>query len=285
MAANQGQALVSAKTKNEKLTVTSYNLRWYGLGGDLNGSPAKEDRDEKFNKILRVAIPASDVYVFEEVVDKDRLETEVVPDGYHCVSYDHDEAKHQFVVMCASPSYSWTEDPTDDNFAIEDVQLGNDRYRPATNAILLDQNNKPVARIMGVHLKAMPTFTSERQKQIGVIANALKKMRQDIPTMITGDFNSFTTKENGHKVDDVVAFTQIFSQAGLDIVEAKNPAKNTSWSPRYESKLDRFFVDGKWASQTVVTSGFCNDPSIEKRKAYNQHYSDHCPITLEVPIR
>ncbi len=278
-------AQIAGKVPNGKLTVTSYNLRWYGLGGDLNGSPDQESRDEAFQSFLNRGVPASDVYVFEEVVDKDRLELEVVPEGYECISYDHSGEKHQFVVMCASEHYQWTFDPTDDNFALEAVALGSGGLRPATHAILLDSKNKPVARIVGVHLKAMPTFSKQRQQQVTVLAAAIKQMRKDIPTLITGDFNTFPAQQNGTGVDDTTAFTNIFKSAGLNITEAPNASKNTSWSPRYESKFDRFFVDSVWAAYPVKTSGACNDPSQAKRKAYHDNYSDHCPVTLEVPLR
>lgn len=277
-------------TKPNQLRITSLNIRWYGLGGYLEGNPDKEKRDDTIREFLTKYVPASDVMIFEEIVDVERLEKKILGSKMKCISYDHQDPKHQFVVICLDKKYSFKREPTDNNDVIDDVSI-NDRSRPAVTAIITDAQGRELLRVVGVHLKAMPNETKSRLTQVERIASYLKAAQKtSIPVLITGDFNTYETKDNGQASPDNTLFDKIFARQGLNIAEAQSNFDYTYRSRQYRSKFDRFWVSQNLpVAETVQVNGTCNHSSsqgpFQDPNYYYQHVSDHCPVTIAVKVK
>src|SRR4051812_13643824 len=75
------------------LKISAFNIRYYGLGGAMAGTPADEHRDGYLREFISSELAGVDVMAFEEIVDVERLQKNVVPAGWGCVSYKHNEEK------------------------------------------------------------------------------------------------------------------------------------------------------------------------------------------------
>ncbi|MGE3757583.1 MAG: hypothetical protein AB7H97_07500, partial [Pseudobdellovibrionaceae bacterium] len=271
------------------LRVTSFNIKWYGLGGSLEGNPSKEKRDGTIRDFISNYVPESDVMIFEEVVDKNRLIKNILPAGTRCVSYQHQDSKHQYVLVCVSDKYTFMDEPSDNNDVIDDVAI-NSRSRPAVHAIVA-KNGRPVLRVVGVHLKAMPNESKSRLFQIEKIGEYLQNVSDTrIPVVITGDFNTYDVGNTGLNENDDVLFDRIFTRLSLNISQVPNPHSYTYWSPRYQSKFDRFWASGNAPIQgQVVASGMCNKSKpqgpFNDANYYSRNVSDHCPVTVTMKLK
>ena len=72
-----------------------------------------------------------------------------------------------------------------------------------------------VARIVGVHLKALPGSTDQRLQQAEILAQRLvttEKLGDQLPTIVLGDFNSHRMDVNGHAADDWSLIDAVFKK-------------------------------------------------------------------------
>ena len=89
------------------------------------------------------------------------LRTELVPAGWTCATYASTAPKHQFVVGCLATGLLLTREADDDDLAYQPLAMGS--LRPGLAGIVRDEATlAPLARLIGVHLKALPDSTERR---------------------------------------------------------------------------------------------------------------------------
>lgn len=272
------------------LTVTSFNIRYYGKTDTPDQVPLPAERNPHIKDFLKNEVPYSDVYVFEEILDKEELINKILPAGMKCLSYDNDNPIHQFVVICARSQYKWKVDTDmDDNFIFEDVALGSSGMRPAVHGLLTDSKGQVLLRVVGVHLKAFPTRSDVRALQMEYISKHLSNADDSIPTIITGDFNTYYPDQTGLSKPDTDLLTDQLNLQNLSINMAPHPSDYTFRSGTFRSKFDHF-----WKSSNLKTvgpvqvTGYCNDATKQVKSLsaddYLRFISDHCPVSLKVKI-
>lgn len=242
-------------------SITNLNIEWFGN--------ANESRTETIHKFLTENDLFSDVMIFEEIVDIGLLEIEIMPD-YDCVSYENSNSRHQHVVICVKPEYSF--EMVDGSYTIDAVNV-NGRLRPAVHGEV-KVNGQPI-HIIGVHLKASPDMSDIRLKQTQVIADYLKQKNKD-SVIIMGDFNTYGS--------DTIEMAKQF----VNLVEVTTPEKY-SWASTTDkfskvthAKLDRVWVSSTLAGKVVSAHiiGPCNGSTETQVASYNKEVSDHCPVKL-----
>lgn len=256
------------------VSITSLNIRFYGQKSWKNEKKHLEQRDESIREYMDRNNLYTDVIVFQEILDIDRLETEVVGEEYRCVSYNRSHRNHLHVVICHKPTVRFLISDEDDNYIIEGSDLG--RYRPAVHGVVADGRGKKLFHLVGLHLKAGKDDEYKREQQVDVIADYLaNETINQLPMVITGDFNT-----NASEADDQL---EGYNAYGLDLYELDNPNRYTFRVPEIGFKFDRFFV----SEQTEVTSsiqvaGPCNSRDMDQVATYNEEVSDHCAITVRL---
>ena len=271
-----------AATPAKKVSVTTFNIRYYGLGGSMKGTPAQEKRDATLKEFIGRYVPQSDLFVFQEIVDVNRLVNKVLPPNFECISYKHADPKHQHVVLChKADQLNFDADPNDPDSVIEEVSINPERSRPAVHTLVTDKKGQVLFRLIGVHLKAFPHESASRLSQVRSMAKFLKESKTQVPVVIGGDFNTYNT--------DSTNFTKTFKQTGLNLVEAQNKFEYTYRKGEMRSKFDRFWISGSELSQIKPVDVYtvCNAPKLSATGTdfsdanyYYNAISDHCPVTL-----
>ncbi len=288
---NQLSASTEAQTK---ITVTAFNIRFYGLHGSTPAEPneytpsvpKEETRDPYLKQFLKDSIPASDFFVFEEIVDVPRLKT-LLPAGWGCISYDNPSPSHQHVVLCHSSKYAFEKEPTDDNFLIDEVAGVKKTLRPAVTAIVTDLHGKQLFRLVGVHLKASPTYSKLRVEQAGMISDYLTKVKNTkLPVVITGDFNTYPASSNRETQDDTTLILDAFNEGNLNMKRIPNDLLTFRSSYGYSAQFDHFYMSNSLTStKPLKVFDVCNaDITPEQVAEYNKSVSDHCPVTAEFAL-
>lgn len=266
--------------------ISTFNIEWYGLGGTMGGGPGNEKRDANLKKVVEKSLEGSDVIVFEEIVNPDRLAKNVLPAGWNCKTYKNDTPKHQFVVICAQPDLKLMSEPSDNNDIIDEVADIGGKARPALHFIVGDKTGTPLFRVVGVHLKAFPTEFKKRESQAKAIGAYLKKLKSNLPVIVTGDFNSFTKKETGQKVDDAEMIGAALKATKLTEISGEY---NTYKTLQHQSHFDRFWVSDSMNTGDISVLKYCqldekNADDAKKITWYNENISDHCPVSLEFSL-
>ena len=274
-----GTILTSTIAQAGALTVTSFNIKMFDSSEEERLPVIKAFLDEKVN---------SDIYVFEEILDKQAI-LKIIGNNYQCVSYDSTMKGHQYVVLCArSPLHLKIDALTDDNFSIESVAMGSTGQRPAVHALIHNEKGKPLLRILGVHLSAFPAKTDTRLEQIKIIRDHLKKADQKIPTIITGDFNTYPSTLTGKPRSDVDLITELLEKENIDMTFAPHPSLYTFRTPEFRSKFDHFWVSKSLRlNGPVKVSGWCNSTLEDHDEEVSEYYrlvSDHCPVTAHINL-
>lgn len=252
------------------LTVTSLNVEWYGRGGRINGDSSQEFRDREIVQFLTSEIPASDVYVFQEITDPVRLAS-LFP-TLNCSTYEVENQSHQFVVICAK------EDIVESFDAEFEVQLGRGGLRPAMILNLKEKSTSHVVSIVGLHLKAGTRETQTRLNQIEKLANSLKISKK---SLIIGDFNTFPFDVTGNWKDDHELMEDILTPVGYHHIENRVP----TFLGRFPKTLDRAFSRGL-EIQSLRVYGPCQKGSVQipyqNERFYNRNISDHCAVQVKL---
>ena len=260
----------------EDISITTFNIKFYGLNGVFGGPAGSETRDSKIKAHLNRHQLWTDVMVFQEIVDVDALKTLVGTD-YLCKSYEHSDKSHQHVVLCHKKKFTFVPASDDDNFALEAVSM--DKYRPAVHGVLVNKKGRRLVHIFGVHLKAQPNFSDMRLQQMGVVGDYLKSRTDSEPAIILGDFNTYH--------DDPEKMSEILADDGIDMKQAVNSYNFTYRSGSNGSKLDRIWHSSALqVSEPAKVAGPCNEVggSNQAVKTYNNDVSDHCPVTIKVKV-
>lgn len=282
----QGGFADARAAESNRFTFTTFNVRWYGLGGDLN-RPKKEYRDPWLAQFLFTATPAgrADVIAFQEIVDVDGLKR--LMKNHACSSYDHKDPRHQHVVLCVRRGLRLTIERFDDNFAIESVALG--RLRPALHGLVVTDAGQPVAHVIAVHLKAQIEQTETRMRQVRLLREHVDRYLADrVPVVIMGDFNTHIKERTHQGQDDTDLFDDELNRSTRKLRHLANPNRSTFKTPQAASVLDHVWVsDHVSLIGTPAVHGACNSDGRKSNDFsnldfYNRNISDHCPVTAEL---
>ena len=274
------------KVKN-KFTITTFNIQFYGIGGKVTGTSKDETRDPYLQAFLKDSVPASDIIVFEEIVDVPRLQN-ILPRNWQCLSYEAPLEKHQHVVLCHSPRFNFVREASDDNDIIDEVAGEEGTLRPALTTIVTDINGKKLFRIVGVHLKANPEYSKLRVSQTEIIAKYLGSLKKSkLPVIIVGDFNSYNQPDNRETQNDVELFLNTFNGSSLELKRIPNDLF-TFRNSYGQQQFDQFYIsDSLRATGPLHIFEVCNARNVVAENLidialYNKHISDHCPVSAEI---
>ncbi len=263
-----------------QVTISTFNVRMYGYRND------SEVRDPVVKKFIFETMPASDILVFEEIMDVARFK-KLMPENWSCLSYDH-LTPHQFVLLCHSPKFSFKREPNDDNDVIDEVGGPKGTLRPAVTAIVTDLKGNSLFRMVAVHLKALPDYSNVRIDQAQVIARWLSNVKEpNLPVIMTGDFNTYTTQMNGQSENDIQLIQRKMDDANLKISHIPNEL--FTFKTKYgASQFDHFYVSSSLkVTKPLNVFEICNSDSPAQNdqmtlEYYNNLISDHCPVTAEI---
>lgn len=280
----------SANAQQTSVNITTFNLKWFGIGGDPN-KPQKEYRIKYVKDLISSYLVKTNVFVFEEVVVVNDV-LSVLPQGWQCISYQHPQPQHQHVVLCAMPGVTLNKVSYDNNFTIEEVQAGNGNLRPAVRVDVMETKSKRnLFTLVGVHLKAMPAETALRVQQAMAISKDLAKIPQGRPVVITGDMNTFLKSETKQNADDVDLILKGFNSASTGYVRVPhNPNTYTFRSPQFRNQFDQFYVRGTMRVTAIpdvfpVCSATQNGSGYLNFEFYYKNVSDHCPVTMQIVVQ
>jgi len=253
--------------KAEALVVTSLNIEWFGRGGEISGLSTDEYRLERIKEFIHEVLPASDIYAFQEITNKEALYQ--IMDKFECISYDAGTLRHQFVVLCSKKGLL-------KSFEVNhDVRLGSLGLRAAL--IGNYEIDGEITRVVGVHLKAGWRETNKRIRQVQELK---KSINDETPTLVIGDFNTFKKSRTQLLYDDSQFLSAAFGQ-DFDLVENEIPT--------YMGFGGRVF-DRAWVKYINKVSasvlGPCKEDSVVapfvNEGFYNRFVSDHCALKIEM---
>ncbi len=276
--------LICQLTYATSVKLTTFNIKWFGLGGWPGGSSENEERIPSLKQFWKDHLMDKDVIMFQEIVDTELFVNEVTPEDYRCISYDHKWQKHQHVMICHKDKFIFKKEVGDDNFIIDDVSLW--RYRPAISGMLTDQNGNGLLHLIGVHLKAGTDSSLKRISQVEHIAETIEKFEDNLPVIVLGDFNSHISPYNGELEDDTTIFSGILFPLGLNWIKNNFGTYATKWSSR---TFDHFWISSDLEIvENLSVFEACNRASDEQGllniSVYNRQISDHCPTSIGVEL-
>lgn len=267
------------------LKITTFNVRWFGLGGKKSGDSTQEKRDLSLKAFLysESAVAESDLIVFQEIVDPDRIQN-ILP-THICKTYSANGQKHQHIVLCLLPKFDFVSEKFDDNFAMEEVNIkGN--LRPALHGVLKLKNGSPLMHVIAVHLKAKVKDTPLRLKQLSVIKSSIDNHLTDgLPIVLAGDFNTHAKIRTRLLKDDAALFEEILQTGKRPLRQVVHQSEATFRTVRSRSLLDHFWVSPDiTVTDGPLVSGVCKDSSAssEQIAKFYREISDHCPVTIKV---
>lgn len=256
-------------TASYSLTVTSLNIEWFGLGGKQSGTESDEFRDQHIKDFLMNAIPRSDVFVFQEIIDPYRIQS-LFPD-MTCSSYLTNNKRHQHVVACADNKLRLQAE------VLKSVSLGNLFLRPALKITVQDEKGQ-FFNVIGVHLKAGYEDSQTRFEQLDEVKKHLDPNERFV---VIGDWNAYPSSRTGLAFDDEYYFAEIFRAWNLERFKFSQAT--------YIYKNQERFFDQAWSNYSSIDGkvyGPCAPENTvapyQDRTFYNQNVSDHCAIQIEV---
>ena len=276
------------------LKVSTFNIRWFGLGGTMEGSLNDEKRGQNLKDFINTVskIGQSDVIALQEIVDQEKVRT-FFPQ-HTCTGYTHTNEKHQYVMICVKKPMKLVLDAGDDNYTWEDVaditiEGTNMRLRPAVHGVVQDANGVKLAHVVAVHLKAEPEETEVRLEQI----NRLKKhmdngYKDKLPVVITGDFNAHIKSVTKLKTDDYLMMSEIFKKGSKPMNHIEN-LEHTYRSGTTHHTLDHYWISKDLKSTVPAVWPECKKGMTGTKfmdpKFYLKEVSDHCPVTVTLTNR
>ncbi len=271
------------------LNITTFNLKWFGIGGDPN-AVQKEFRIQSVKKLIESYLKDTSVFVFEEVLVVDDL-VKILPPLWQCISYAHPEPKHQHVAICSTSALALNKVSYDNNFTIEDATMGNPNLRPAMRVDVVEKKTKrSLFTIVGLHLKAMPDQTAIRISQAQQISKDLAQVPAGRPVVITGDLNTFTKVDTKLPEDDVELILKALNSVSKGYVRVPHrPNTFTFRSPEFRNQLDHFYARGTMRVTAVpdvfpLCSANQNGTGYMNFEFYYKNVSDHCPVTMQIVV-
>jgi exonuclease III len=271
-----------------ELRVGTFNIRWYGLNGNLRGSFGSETRNESIRSFIDENLRGSDVLAFQEIVDVDLFIDDVMF-GWSCVSYDGFSGKHQHVVLCHTPDFELQSVRDDGTFILPELRLQN--LRPGVQGRLVDAEGDDLAYIMTFHLKAgsTPEDTDVRLEQASILAEQRRRLNDEsaLPFIIIGDFNTHLAERTGLSEDDEVLVGEVLEDDS-DLRQVSLPEPHTF----VNKSGSQFRLDHAWLSTSISVldvdiPGPCNLEFSSNRDTIFEYYetvSDHCPVHLHLEL-
>ena len=270
--------------------IFSFNIRWYGLNGNLFNPLGSEARNDTIREFLSEHLADFDIMLFQEIVDLDLFFTEIAGD-LECVTYDGFTGKHQHIALCHTSDYVFVPEPDDDNFALESLNTG--RIRPGLHGQLRSaSDDRLIAHFIGVHLKANEVSTQRRLEQAAILRDRVAELgvMDDAPVMLLGDFNTHRTDVTGLADNDEVLVDDILNeQKAVPLNHVDLPVTFT-----YREKDGTAFrLDHSWLSDEiklldVKVPGPCDldfsPQSQQEIDIYHDTVSDHCPLALTLQM-
>ena len=280
-------AASASQAKTTQLTISTLNLKWYGLGGFMWNAPEMEFRQDNFKKFLSQELSDSDIIVFSEVVRNEDL-LDLVSDTMDCALYDGGRERHQHISICYDRNKLRAE-KYDEDFVIQEVDLGSTGFqRPAIQAKICLKRGPCLLQVIGVHLAA-GLNSEKRAEQVQFIHANLIRQRKMLPTVITGDFNSYIKQQSGLEEDDMTTFEKILS-AGTRRFRSVTGHITTYNSGDRARAYDHIVTTSD--IRTLSTRGYeaCSrKPNFNKKfipfSSFRKHFTDHCPVTAKIAIR
>jgi endonuclease/exonuclease/phosphatase family metal-dependent hydrolase len=278
-----------ATPEPRKLKIATFNIRWYGIGGDVD-HPMAETRNPTLKAFVEEHLADADLVVFEEIVDPVMLQAEVVPAGWTCSTYENTRPMHQFVTGCLAPDLLLTREADDTNLGYEPVAMNT--LRPALAGVVRDAATlAPLARLGGVHLKAMPDSTDRRIQQVTILADRLTELdarNEQLPLLLLGDFNAHRSTDTMHDKDDWTLIAETFDRyPELGLAHVDYAFENTYRDKDGKAfKLDHMYLS-RASVEGVDVVGPCNLAWPADQAAITQHFdqiSDHCPVIANVTL-
>lgn len=251
----------------EAATVTSLNIQWFGRGGIKEGEARDEFRQERLREFIFTQLPATDVFVFQEITQPMMLQN-MLPE-LSCFTYTSAAQKHQYVMICHKREWSvfWT--------ANYQVQLGREGLRPALVGKFRNASGASFM-VVGLHLKAGPYSSETRLQQVRALEPQLSAEGK---VVLIGDFNTYQKEKTGNMQDDTSYMNQHFLQYGFQ--HAELPAHTyLSFS---KNKFDHIWTKGIRETRIGVTGPCLEDSTKWPFASYSffrRFVSDHCAVHL-----
>lgn len=280
-----------AKTTNS-LEVASFNLRWYG---SKKFPPHNdEERDGHLTRFFKTYYKDTDIFLFQEITDPLRLQ-KTIGRGYKCLSTRNRGSSYQYVVTCYNPKtvapvgVSKEVHDTDRTFDISFKIFG------LRNALYLQfqslQNKTKFLHTINLHLRASPMHSEFRVQQMASLFDQIieQGLHKEKGLVIGGDFNAFSKDSTRMKKDDIYLY--------LDQADRRSLELHTEFAltTHLGSGKNRFFdyllvPKANWLNTyemfVACSLHASKEPkSYENPKYYKDYISDHCPISLQVPLR
>lgn len=281
----QGTANAVFKPNSETVTVSTFNIKWYGLGGGMWNHPSQEYRQSFLKRFFEEELASSDIIVFSEIVKTESLAALLFP-RMDCVTYSGQWDRHQHTMICYN-NKKFHAEKYDTDYIIPEVNLGSGGQRPATQAKICRIHGKCFLQVLGVHLAA-GRKTQKRMEQVQYIKNALVKQDNPLPTIILGDFNSYSIEQTGFEKSDMGFFEDILSDQhqqfrsvtrGIGTYNSGERARNYDHIViSHEIKVLK-----RWGYQACQAQVNMNERFVPYF-SFRRYFSDHCPVTAELKI-
>tara|TARA_B100000749_G_scaffold84052_1_gene63913 strand:+ start:58238 stop:59050 length:813 start_codon:yes stop_codon:yes gene_type:complete len=268
-----------------RFQISSFNIRCYGFGGEYDGRAGDEHRDEALRDVIERFLISSDVIVFQEICQVDRLH-KILPKDFEYVTYAHDYPRHQFVVVAYKNKYLMV-DPYRNHHAIDGVVVNPKTSRPGFYGLLQDRETKVnVAHIVGAHLKSGRHHTMTRLDQWEVIGKFCEGLSDEIPVFIAGDLNTQAMVFTGREKPDIVMFDELSKKFNFTRLENHQSTYKTQWETH---QLDHIYYRGQVKALNelwVINVDEVFDSTMDQAalKLYYEWISDHLPIKGEFEI-
>jgi endonuclease/exonuclease/phosphatase family metal-dependent hydrolase len=277
--------VVDERLVGRRLKISTFNIRWFGLNGDVAGSLGTETRVDTVRDFIRTHLGDRDVLVFQEIVDLDLFTEEVMPD-HTCITYDGFSGKHQHVMLCHTDAYELRLADDEDDFELEALKIG--QVRPGLHGTLVaTADGEPVAHVIAVHLKANEHSTERRLEQARVLDARVEALRatSELPVIAIGDFNTHLAVHTGLPENDEDLLGDVLAplqRVALPVTFTYQEKDGTQF------RLDHAFVSAEIDVQAVTAAGPCDTDLDSNADAIFEYYdtvSDHCPLAFDLHLR
>lgn len=282
-------ALVGLNIAASSLKITTFNIRWYGLGGEISGHRGDEYRDPFIKEFLTTKYINTDIFVFQEIIDTARLADLMDGLGHHCVTYNHEQFNHQHLMICLKKTLDIVPVKGDDDYIFPLIE-NRPFLRPAIYGKVIDRySKKPLLHLVGLHLKAGPYSTNVRMHQVETLIKRIKEFKNEsIPLVIAGDLNSYPTYSTELEKSDLELIGKQLDSIGLS-----RRTSDYDWTYRSNSSghsFDHAFVSNRFNSRYVEVWRTCgksipNAKRLENLSWYKRFISDHCPVSFRLDLK
>jgi len=261
------------------LTVSSFNLQFYGLGGNMRGRPGNEYRDPHIRDFMEKNLFQSDVILFQEIVLVDQLKQKLIPPEYACETYGKRRGEfHQYLVACVKKPWQFTIE------AIEDMDLTG-YGRPGLAVNLKSKDGQAILRLIDVHLKAGTDDSNgqARNSQLAALTAWLGRQDAKIQTVVAGDFNE---RDPGGLDNQLTAAGLVEAVLGDPTYISEPTRKNFNYDRFYVSRPLREKIRSRSVFQACTKSemGGKKGDDYSDWLFYTRFISDHCPITMDLDL-